>query len=193
MPKPKPKLAINLDLLKPQSSPEKLPIKLLRWLLSTGRFIFIFVEALVLIAFILRFKLDADLASKKEAIEEQIPYIESLRPDEVLIRQTQLKLSTINAFNSSVPDYPQTLTKIADETPVGVKITSLSLEKSLGKVLIQINAQTQSNNDIAQFIANLRSNQYFADVNLSSVGLEQEVIKFTIESKAQTLSSQKNL
>lgn len=193
MPKSKPKLAINLDLLKPQSSPEKLLIKLLHWLLSTGRFIFIFVEALVLIAFILRFKLDADLASKKEAIEEQIPYIESLRPYEVLIRQMQLKLATINAFNTSVPNYPQTLTKIADETPVGVKITGLSLEKSLGKVLIQINAQTQSNNDIAQFIANLRNSEYFADVNLSSVGLEQGIIKFTIESKAQTLSSQKNL
>ena len=63
--------AINLDLLRPQSSPEKLFSRLLRWLLSTGRYIFIFVEALVLIVFISRFKLDDDLASKKEAIEQQ--------------------------------------------------------------------------------------------------------------------------
>lgn len=191
MPKLKATPVINLDLLKPQSSPQKLPIRLLGWLLSAGRFIFIFVEALVLIAFILRFKLDADLASKKEAIEEQIPYIESLKPDEVLIRRVQLKLSTINAYNSSVPDYPQTLTKITGETPLGVKILSLTLEQSLGRVLIQINGQAQNNSDIAQFIANFKNSGYFVDINLSSMGLEQGVIKFTVESKAQLSSSKK--
>src|SRR3990167_2341698 len=112
MPKKTLKTGINLDLLKPQSNPEKITVKVFRWLLSTGRYIFIFVEAIVLIAFILRFKLDADLAEKKEAIEQQIPYIESLKPYEVLIRESQLKISTMRASKSEVIDYPQTLKKI---------------------------------------------------------------------------------
>ncbi len=64
MSKSKVKLAIHLNLLKPQSNPEQLPIKLFRWLLLSGRYIFVFVEALVLIAFAARFKLDADIATR---------------------------------------------------------------------------------------------------------------------------------
>lgn len=189
MPKPVPKLAINLDLLKPQSSPEKLLVKLVRWLLSTGRYIFVSVEAIVLVAFVIRFKLDADLASNKEAIEAQIPYIESLKPYEVLIRQTQLKLATITGFNTSVTDYPQILKKIADDTPLGAKIVNLNLEKTVGKVIIQINAQAQSNNDVVTLVTGLRDDQYFSDVNLSSLGLEQGLIKFTIETSVKSVSA----
>src|ERR1035437_695532 len=101
-----PKLVIRLDLLKPQSNPEKVFLKLIRWLLSTGRYIFIFVEAIVLIAFATRFKLDSDLSSKRDAIEQQIPYLESLKPTETLIKRTQLKLSTIDNSQKTYTNYP---------------------------------------------------------------------------------------
>lgn len=184
------KLSIRLDLLRPQSSPEKLPIKFLRWLLSSGRYMFIFVEALVLVAFISRFKLDADLANKKEEIDQEIPFIESLKPYEVLIRQTQLKLSTIVAFHTNYPDYPQILKKIADQTPLGVKIINLNLQKDVDKVTIAISAQAQTNNDISNFITGLKE-AGFSGVTLASVGLEQGIIRlvinadFPIQSQAQ--------
>lgn len=193
MPKSKPKITINLDLLKPQSNPQKLLIKILHWLLSSGRYIFIFVETIVLIAFFTRFKLDADLAAKKEAIEEQIPYIESLKPDEITIRQTQLQLSTIKAFYSDRPDYPQILKKIADNTPLAVKITILNLERVVGKVTIKITAQAQSNNDVATFISGLRSDSAFSDVNLASAGLEEGLIKFTLDATANIQAGERNL
>jgi len=184
MPKPhNPKLAIHLNLLKPQSNPEKLPVKLARWLLSSGRFILIFVEAVVLLAFIARFKLDADLASKKEAIEQQIPYIESLKPYEVLIRRTQLKLSTINNIKNGSADYAAILKKIAQQTPAGVKITNLNLNKSADKITIQIQAQAQGNNDLNSLIAGLKGDPAFTDVTLASVGLEQGSLNFTVSAQ----------
>lgn len=175
---------IHLDLLKPQGSPEKLPIRFLRWLLSTGRYILIFVEALVLIAFILRFKLDADIADVKEKIENQIPYIKTLHPYEILVRQTQLKLSTIGSFNSSNIDYSQILKKIADQIPISVTLLSLSLERTVDKISIQINGQAQNNNDLAAFQFGMRGDRFFSDVNLSSVGLEEGIIHFTIKATA---------
>lgn len=180
MPKQSLKLAIHLDLLKPQSNPEKLLVKLIRWLLSTGRYLLIFVEALVLIAFISRFKLDGDLASKKETIEQQISYIESLKNYEILIRQTQLKLSTIAAAKTNSADYPTILKKIADQTPTGVKLTSLNLGKNIGQANIQINGSAKSNNDVASFAAGLREDPAFSEVNLTSIVLDQGVISFTI-------------
>ena len=186
MPKKNLKIGINLDLLKPQSNPEKLPLKLFRWLLSTGRYLFIVVEAIVLLAFILRFKLDADLASKKEAIEQQIPYIESLKPYEILIRQTQLKISTILTARSDLIDYPVILKKIADQTPIGVKLIGLNMEKEVGKVTFSMNGETQNNNDVTSLVEGLKQDSSFSDVNLTSIGLEQGIIHFTLSGVTQT-------
>lgn len=193
MPKPKTHLSLNLDLLKPQSNPEKLLVKLLRWLLSSGRFIFVLVEAVVLVAFFTRFKLDGDLASRKETIEEQIPYIESLGPYEILIRQTQLKLSTIKAFNQNKPAYPGVLNKLTEHIPVAVKINSLSMEKAVNKIGIRINAEAPRNNDLATFVNNLKQDQYFTDVTLVSVGLEEELLKFTIDATVNIVEGAKAL
>lgn len=194
MPSPKnPKLAIKLDLLKPQSSPEKLLTRLFRWLLSTGRYIFVFVEALVLIVFIARFKLDEDLANKKEAIEAQIPYIESLKPFEVLVRQTQVKLSTIASFNKTSADYPQIFKKIADQTPAGVRIISINLEKKLTQVTVQLNGLAQNNNDLASLLAGLKQDQFFSNVTITSLGFEKNNLNFAISLQANLSAGGKNL
>lgn len=179
-----PKLIIHLDLLKPQSNPEKIITKLLRWVLSSGRYIFIFVETLVLIAFIARFKLDADLAKNRELIEEQIPYIESLKPYEILIKQTQLKLSTVGSFRSSYTDYPRILKKISDQTPQGVKLNSLNVQTEKSKITIQMSAQAQSNNDLATFVGGLKEDSSFSDINIPSISFEKGIINFTLNGLA---------
>lgn len=189
MPKSKPHLSINLNLLKPQSNPEKIVVKLVRWLLSSGRYIFVLVEAVVLIAFGARFKLDADLAAKKEAIEEQIPYIESLKPYEILIREVQLKLSTIDSIKKDSVDWPLVLKRIADQTPTGIKIISISMEKKVGIAIIHITGQTQNNNDLTSFTTGLKEDSTFNNVSLINVGLEQGIIKFSIDAQAKTISA----
>lgn len=188
MPKFKSKLAINLNLLKPQSNPEKLPAKLINWLLSSGRYIFVFVEALVLIAFGARFKLDADLAAKKEAIEEKIPYIESLKPYEVVIRQTQLKLSTIDTIKRSSLDWPTVLKKIADQTPLNVKIISINIKKDAGSGSVRITGQTPNGSELTSFITGLKGEKAFSNVNLENVAVEQGVITFTVSVSAKLAS-----
>lgn len=185
-----PKLSINLDLLRPQGNPEKIASKLIRWLLSSGRYIFIFVEAIVLIAFFTRFKFDADLAERKESIEQKVPFIESLKPYEVVIRQTQQKISNLNSFYKDSIDYPKILTEIANSTPKGVIISNISLEKEVGKVTIQINATSQSNTDLSGFITALKKAQSFSAVDLAGIGLEGNIITFTINASANNLAKE---
>lgn len=180
MPKKILKSGINLDLLKPQSNPEKLTVKVFRWLLSTGRYIFIFVEVIVFMAFIFRFKLDADLAEKKEAIEQQIPYIESLGPYEILIRQTQLKIATILASKSDFVNYPLVFKKIADQTPSGIKLVSLNMQKEVGKITFTMNAEAQNNNDVTSFVQGLKQDSSFSDINLTGIDLDLRTITFTV-------------
>lgn len=182
-----PKLSINLNLLKPQGSPEKIFTRLIKWLLSTGRFIFIFVEALVLIAFIARFKLDADISSKKEAIEQQIPYIESLKAYEILIRQTQLKLATIDSAKNDSADFAQSLKKISSLLPQSIKITSISLSKNVGLIQLQIGGQAQNNNELTAFFQSLKLDSNFSSVNFASVGFENNSITFSITANYKQL------
>ncbi len=191
MPKSKPPLTIKLNLLKPQSNPEKILVKLIRWLLSSGRFIFVAVNAIVLIAFGARFKLDADLATKKEAIEQQIPYIESLGIYEKLIRETQFKLATIDNVKNSNTDWIMILKKIADQTPLGVKVTSINIKKDIGSASIHINGETGTNNNLTSFIRGLKEEAVFSDVNLAGIGLEQDIIKFTIDASVKLTGGKK--
>src|SRR3989344_5954459 len=114
----KPGLSIKLNLLKPQSNPAKIPVKFISWLFSSGRYIFIIVNGLVLIAFIARFKLDADLASTKETIKTRSP------------------------------DWQDLLKRIADQTPVSITITSINIEKNAGKNVIRLSGQTRISSDV---------------------------------------------
>lgn len=181
------KLTIHLDLLKPQSNPEQILVKLMRWLLSSGRFIFVFVEALVLIAFVARFKLDADLAANKEAIDQQIPYIESLKSSEILIRQTQSKLSAISSFKSGYTDYSQILKKIADQTPTGVRIINLNLQKNVAIITLNLNGEALNNNELAAFVDGLRQDPSFAGVTIKSLGLEKNTLNFSVSAQVKSV------
>lgn len=182
-------IGINLNLLKPQSNPEKILVKLTHWLLSSGRYIFVVVHGLVLLTFIARFKLDADLDSNKVAIEEQIPYIESLKPYEILIRETQLKLSAIEDFKKNSPDWSAIFKKISDQTPLSVKIISINIKNNGGAATINMTGQTQSAGDLTSFITGLKEDSTFSDVNLASIGLEQGSVKFTINASAKLTGS----
>lgn len=195
MPKSEPptKLTIRLDLLKPQSNPEKVAVKLVRWLLSSGRFIFVVVEALVLIAFIARFKFDADLATNKEAIDQKIPFLEAQKPFEIQIRQTQFKISTIESFRKNYVDYGQVLKNIANQTPTGVKIANLNMQKNIGFVSIQLTASAANNNDLATFINGLKQDPTFSSVNITSIGVEKGNLTFSLTAQTKLTGTGKSL
>lgn len=191
MPKKSAKSLINLDLLKPQNEPQKILTQALRWILSSGRFLIVFVEILVLVTFILRFKFDADITATKEAIEEQIPFIESLKSDEELIRRTQFQVSTIQSIKQENPAYHLILQKIASQTPNGVTLRSLSLQKQTGNVEIKMSGTTSSNINLNGFLIGLKKDSFFKNVNLTSTSFEQDVINFSIT--ATTNQQTKNL
>lgn len=184
------KFLININILKPQGNPEKTYVRISRWALSTGRYIVIFVEIIVLAAFLSRFKFDADLADTKEKIDQQIPFVESLKPDEALIRQTQLQLATVKDIRLNSVDYAQVLQNIASITPQGVRIVTLGLEKSDNTVNLRINGRAQSNTDLAVFITGLRQNPNFSDVSLTNAGLDQSVITFSLNGTVNAVNNQ---
>lgn len=180
MPKKIGGFAIHLNLLHPLGLKEPILARFIRWLLSSGRYIIIAVEAVVLVAFLSRFKFDADLQNTKEEIEAQLPFIHSLKADEALIRRTQLQLSTIKDIRLNSPDLANILSQISAQVPQGVKLTNVSLTAKVGVVEVKISGQSTQNSDITAFLNNLKTNQSFKDLNIGGIGLNHGVVVFTI-------------
>ena len=81
---------------------------------------------------------------------------------------------------SSSADFSEVLKKIADQTPSGVKVISINLEKNVGGVTIQLNGQAQNNNDLAVFTLGLKQDPSFSNVNYTSISFEKGLINFSI-------------
>lgn len=179
---------LNLNLLYSQGAGNKLPIRFIRWLISYGRFIVVVVEIVVVSAFVYRFKLDADLANIKEQINEQIPYIESLSVNEAKIQQTNLRLSVIKKTYAASVKWHDILSKILRNTPTSIKFTNLSLEAAESTNTpypFKISAQATTNNAVAVFLARLKKEDGFFDINLTSIALEEGQIVFTVTGNAK--------
>lgn len=182
MAKPAPHPKVNLNILYPQGIPQKLPARLLKWVLTFGRYIAVLVEILVLVTFAARFKLDADLADTNEKINQQIPFIESLSTQEQQIRQTQFKLETVKTVFATSPSWEQILNKISGQTPLGVKLKTLDFDhsSSISNLQFKLSGQSSSNNDLAIFLNGLSNEPSFKDISLVNVTFQTEGLVFTI-------------
>lgn len=176
-----PKLRIKLNLLRPRELQTKLAEKFLKWLISYGRFIVIFVEIVVVAAFLARFKYDADLDDLKRKINQDLPYVEGLSTDEALITQTQNRIALIDKNYLSSEKWQNTILDLASLTPSSIQFIGLALEdKDEKNILFKINATTLSNSDLGIFLNNLRSHENFREVNLTNISFENNQILFTI-------------
>lgn len=156
-------------------------LQVLKWLISSGRYIVIFVELVVIIAFISRYKLDADLAAIQEEIKEIIPYIQSLKADEKAIKETQYQLFSIKQIKDSDPNYPEVLNNIAKLTPQSIKLSNITIDRSktYSKIDFSINGQTPSNIELSAFIKALKNYPLFSEITLTNISFEG-ITTFTI-------------
>lgn len=184
MPEPAqtPKLRIKLNLLRPKELQTKLAEKFLKWLISYGRFIVIFVEIVVVAAFLARFKYDADLDDLKRKINQDLPYVEGLSTDEALISQTQNRIALIDKNYLSSDKWQNTILDLSSLTPSSIQFIGLVLEDKEDEknVSFKINATTLSNSDLGIFLNSLRSHENFREINLASISFENDQILFTI-------------
>lgn len=175
------KLRIKLNLLHPKEAPTKLPEKFLKWMISYGRFIVIFVEIIVVAAFLTRFKLDADLDNLKREIQKELPYVESFATDEALIKQTQQKIALIDKTYLGSDRWQDTVTSLAALMPQSIQFTGLALEeKGDRSVNFKISGATLSNSDLGVYLNNLRRDAVFDEVNLANIIFDRQQIIFTI-------------
>jgi Tfp pilus assembly protein PilN len=116
----------------------------------------------------------------QDQINQQIPYIKSLKGDELAIKQTQFQLSSIKQLKSDRPNYAAALTALTKITPKSIVLTNVTMDRNQPPTTsIVITGQTPSNMELAVFIKKLQQDSAFSDIVLTNISFEGQT-NFTI-------------
>ena len=153
----------------PQEDWEKTSFgKILRWVLTVGRWIVITTELVVILAFLSRFKLDKDLTELNEKIKEQQAIINASSGFEKEFSFLQKRLSNIEDLRKTQTEGAQVLNQLAELTPVDVRLESISVADKK----ISLTATALSEGGLATLLQNLKTSPGFTKVIVSKISLE---------------------
>jgi len=149
----------------------------LSWVLTSGRYIVIGTEIIVLIAFLSRFKLDRDLTDLHQSIAQKQAIVLAAQDLEKQVRILQNHLLIIKKFENQRDFPPKLLATFEQLIPIDVSLTELSSQEAE----LTLKATAGSNQGFSAFINNLSSSPSFKDISLDNVGKnETGAIEFQI-------------
>ena len=171
------KKTINLLL---EDELEKSPLgRFLKWALTTGRYIIVFTELIVIIVFLSRFKLDRDLANLHEEIAQKQTIITASAELENEVRFLQKRLAAINKVQKQSLETSLILKELGEIIPLDVFFSELKIQKNS----ISLAGISLSNTGIATFLNGLKSSDRFEQLDLKSVssgGEKDPTLKFQV-------------
>ncbi len=173
--------SLSLNLL-PQDEIEKSPAgKFLKWALSFGRYIVIFTELIVLLAFFSRFYFDRKLSDLHESIAQKQAIVESASDLEKQAREIQGRLAAAKTILLEDVPAQAMLINLGQATPSDIVYNTVYITTTS----VAITATANSVASLGVFLANLRSAN-FTDVSLDSVEENKNKgagIVFTVSAK----------
>lgn len=163
-----PKKTINLL---PGDKLEKSPLgRFLKWALHFGRYIIVFTELLVMLAFFSRFKLDRDLQVLQEEIEKKQHIITASSELEQEVRFLQERLVLIKKFQVQTGIPQTTINYLGKIIPLDVFLSELEIDKRD----VNFKGTSLSYAGLATFINGLQINSIFDSVDFNSVASSGE-------------------
>lgn len=162
---------------------EKSPLgQFLKWALTTGRYIVVFTELIVIIVFLSRFKLDKDLANLHEEIAQKQTIITASAELENEVRFLQNRLAAINKAQKQSLETSLILKELGEIIPLDVFFSELEIQKSS----ISLTGMSLSNTGIATFLSGLKSSDRFEQLDLKSIssrGEKDPTLKFQVSAR----------
>jgi len=144
--------------------------KILKWALKGGRYIVIFTELIVILAFLSRFKLDRDLTDLGEEIKQKQAIVQASSQFEKEFRFLNKRLQTIDNLKKDQLEVGVVLEEIAKLIPVGVYLSDFSISK----MEVSLNAISLSEGELAAFLRNLKNSPRFKNLSLSQINIDPE-------------------
>ena len=161
--------------------------KILKWALTVGRYIVIFTELIVMLAFLSRFKFDRDLTDLNEEIEQKQAVVQSSAQFEEKFRLLQKQLLSIETLEKNRLQTNKVLTELASLTPIDVYLSNLNITEKE----ISLTATALSEGGLATFLNSLKKSTLFEKITLSQVSLgSQKTIGINFQLKSELAQKQ---
>jgi Tfp pilus assembly protein PilN len=160
----------NINLLPQEEFASTTFGRVLAWGLSTFRVIVIITEVVVMGAFLSRFWLDARVSDLNDEITQKSAVIEATSQFEEEFKSAQKRLGIYTAIAADDTTAASTLEAITSHIPTNVTLTTYSYLVDSASV----KGYSASERSIAQFIANLESEEGFGDVSLTQLGASED-------------------
>jgi len=160
--------------------------RVLRWLLGTFRMIVIFVELIVIIAFLFRFWIDIQISSLNREIEEKKAIIVAYSDFEkeyrgILAREDFYKSNTQNLIQKN-----NLLKQIGIKVPLDLKLTEIAFDDKNNK--ISISGESLAEESISQYLAYLKTIPELSTISLVGVNtkISETILEFILQTQNQT-------
>mgnify|MGYP001609810692 CR=1 FL=1 len=149
--------------------------RLLRWAMTSFRYIVIITEMVVMGAFLSRFWLDAQNSDLNDQLQIKTAQIKAQSDFEKSFRTLQAKLQIFKDLSKEKKP-SDTIAKIVAKVPGEVSLQSISFQETSA----QIKGVAGSEMGIAQFISNLNADSSFKDISLGQLNSSENNPSLTV-------------
>ncbi|BCX14499.1 MAG: hypothetical protein KatS3mg088_182 [Patescibacteria group bacterium] len=153
------------------------------WFLSTFRIMVIVVELIVVAAFLSRFWLDSKNADLSDEIKQKEAQIRAFEETEKKFRELQKRLVAFSTLSSQTSTY-SILGLISKQMPPKITLYSINFLPDE----ISVAGNTPTDQELAQFLVNLKSENRFEKITLAQLSPKKEdasILSFTIYLKVK--------
>lgn len=163
----------EISLLPRKSALQSFVNKLVKWVLSKGRYIVIFTELIVFGAFLSRFWLDRKNSDLSEKLRQQRAILNSTQTFEREFRLFQSRLEEIsNEFNKKHQPIDPLLV-ISKSMPLDVLLSDFKFSESKKGVQVNLKTQIFSEAGLAKFIDQLMAQEEISSVRIGTIEKEE--------------------
>jgi hypothetical protein len=128
---------VKINLLPPSEFELSFWGRFLKWAVTTGRYVIIVTELIVIVAFLSRFKLDSELASLTDEIRGEKNVLDAQTTTEIKFLGVQAKLMHAEEIMNESLLAGEETDAIVKNIPEDVKLTNLSVNKPFDSLNVE--------------------------------------------------------
>jgi Tfp pilus assembly protein PilN len=172
----------EMSLLPDEENADSISARIVRWLATVGRYVIVFTELIVIVAFLSRFWLDRINSDLSEVIRQQQAILDSTDSFKNEFSQLQQRLNLIKSFYQNQPEYQSKIQTLTESTPLDITFTTLSLSQDpSGPTTADIRFSAYQESSIVDFITNLIVNPQIASVNIQTIEKKPKENTYSVE------------
>ncbi len=151
--------------------------RFLKWSITTGRYILILVEMIVILAFLSRFKLDKDLADLSQSISGKKAILDNSYAAEQHFRQVQGRLNSAQELLQAQVGTRHVLDVVTSYVPPDVTLAQVEVQPHL----VHIAGKSTTQTGLAVFLARMTTDHSWQSIELTDVSATPDkMISFAI-------------